>query len=60
MSEDSNPQKPAKREDNKKNPAFEPLPIIQDDQAALDEEMEELFNEDKVTHRHGSSEPERD
>ena len=59
----SKPRKPRKKEDPPKEaakPPFNPLPIIQDDQDAIDREMEELFDEDRVTHRHGSTEPERD
>jgi hypothetical protein len=41
-------------------PKFDPLPILQDEKASLDEEMEDLFEEDRVVHRHGSTEPERD
>ena len=37
-----------------------PLPILQDDEPSIDQEMEDLFNEDRVKHRHGSTEPERD
>jgi hypothetical protein len=37
-----------------------PLITIQDDGAMMAEEMAELFEEDKVSHRHGSSEPEAD
>ena len=37
-----------------------PLISTPSDQENLEEEMEELFNEDKVTHQHGGTEPERD
>lgn len=37
-----------------------PLPIVPSDEKSLDEEMTDLFDEDRVTHRHGGSEPERD
>jgi hypothetical protein len=43
-----------------KKPQSIPLPLIQNEMENLDREMEELFDEDKVTHKHGSSEPERD
>lgn len=33
---------------------------IPSDEEMIAEEMEELFEEDKVTHQHGSSEPEAD
>ena len=37
-----------------------PLIATPNDQQAMDEEMAELFDEDKVSHQHGSSEPESD
>ncbi len=37
-----------------------PLIAIQDDGDMIAEEMAELFEEDKVSHQHGSSEPEAD
>jgi len=37
-----------------------PLIPIQDDADVMAEEMAELFEEDKVSHQHGSSEPEAD
>jgi hypothetical protein len=37
-----------------------PLIAIQDDDAVMAEEMADLFEEDKVSHQHGSSEPEAD
>ncbi len=43
-----------------KKVTLKPLPILQDDEPSIDQEMEDLFNEDRVTHRHGSTEPERD
>jgi hypothetical protein len=36
------------------------LIAIQDDGEMMAEEMAELFEEDKVSHQHGSSEPEAD
>jgi hypothetical protein len=42
------------------SPPLQPLPILEDEQESLDQEMQDLFNEDKVTHRHGSAEPESD
>ncbi len=44
----------------KKKPIKIPLPVLPSDDSSLDDEMNELFNEDKVTHKHGTSEPERD
>lgn len=37
-----------------------PLISTPNDQLETEREMEELFNEEKVTHRHGGTEPERD
>ena len=37
-----------------------PLVSVPGDQQAMEEEMAELFDEDRVTHKHGSSEPEAD
>jgi len=37
-----------------------PLMAIQDDGDMIAEEMAEMFDEDRVSHQHGSSEPEAD
>ena len=37
-----------------------PLISVPGDQQAMEEEMAEMFDEDRVTHKHGSSEPEAD
>jgi hypothetical protein len=37
-----------------------PLISVPDDRDVIAEEMAELFEEDKVSHQHGSSEPEAD
>jgi hypothetical protein len=37
-----------------------PLVSVPNDRDMIAEEMEELFEEDRVTHQHGSSEPEAD
>lgn len=37
-----------------------PLISVPGDQQAMEEEMADLFDEDRVTHKHGSSEPEAD
>ena len=37
-----------------------PLISIQDDGDMIAEEMAEMFDEDRVSHRHGNSEPEAD
>ena len=49
-----NPSKPGKKHE----PI--PLPLIHDDQQDLEQELQELFDEDRVTHQHGPTEPERD
>ena len=37
-----------------------PLMAIQDDGDMIAEEMAEMFDEDRVSHQHGNSEPEAD
>ncbi|MBI3622273.1 MAG: hypothetical protein HY208_08825 [Nitrospirae bacterium] len=37
-----------------------PLISTPNDQVEMEREMEELFDEEKVKHRHGGTEPERD
>lgn len=37
-----------------------PLVSVPNDRDMIAEEMEELFEEDRVSHQHGSSEPEAD
>ncbi len=37
-----------------------PLISVPDDRDMIAEEMAELFDEDRVSHQHGSSEPEAD
>jgi hypothetical protein len=37
-----------------------PLISVPNDRDMIAEEMEELFDEDRVSHQHGSSEPEAD
>jgi hypothetical protein len=52
-----------KKEEKKPAPAQRieiPLISTPNDQAEMERELEELFNEEKVTHRHGGTEPERD
>ena len=47
------PPPPAKRKEI-------PLVSVPNDRDMIAEEMAELFDEDKVSHQHGSSEPEAD
>jgi hypothetical protein len=62
MSKESKRKKesdPAKTEPKKK-PVDNPFTILPSDEKSVDDEMNELFNEDKVEHKHGHAEPERD
>lgn len=48
-------------EKNKTNNSLRiPLRLVPNEAESLAEEMREIFNEDKITHRHGSAEPEGD
>lgn len=48
-------------EKNKKDNSLRiPLRLVPNEAESLAEEMREIFDEDKITHRHGSAEPERD
>jgi hypothetical protein len=52
---------PPKAEEPAKKPRKEiPVVSVPDDREMIAEEMAELFDEDRVTHKHGSSEPEAD
>lgn len=58
-----NPAKPKPDPGSAKEPKPRkelPLVSVPGDRELIEEEMAELFDEDKVTHRHGSSEPEAD
>ena len=48
--------------DSKKPAERKTIPLVQvpNDSELLDQEMEDLFDEDRVKHQQGSSEPERD
>ncbi len=56
------PKQPDQPSSDEKPKARKEIPLIpiQDDADAMAEEMAELFEEDKVSHQHGSSEPEAD
>lgn len=54
--DDKAAKKPTKPADRK----IIPLNPVPNDSELLDREMEDLFDEDRVRHRQGSSEPERD
>lgn len=47
---------------DEKPPARKEIPLVSvpNDRDMIAQEMEELFEEDRVTHKHGSSEPEAD
>ncbi len=47
------PEKPVERK-------IIPLVQVPNDSEILDQEMQDLFDEDRVKHQQGSSEPERD
>lgn len=50
----------SKKEEKKKETTHIPLQFIRSDKEELEEELKEMYDEDKVTHRQGSSEPEAD
>jgi hypothetical protein len=54
------PKQPKPSEDPPKARKEIPLISVPNDRDMIAEEMEELFEEDKVSHQHGSSEPEAD
>lgn len=53
-------KKPDSMKTEKKKAIHIPLHVIPSDEGTVDDEMNELFEEDKVKHKHGHSEPERD
>lgn len=57
-------EKPAspKHEENPVAPTRKEIPLVSvpGDQDMIAEEMAEIFEEDQVTHQHGTTEPERD
>jgi hypothetical protein len=60
MSENPEQPKPSEEPDQPKARKEIPLISVPNDRDMIAEEMEELFEEDKVSHQHGSSEPEAD
>ena len=60
--DDTNKSRQPDKDSESKAKPKKPIPIVSvpDDREMLAEEMAELFDEDKVTHKHGSSEPEAD
>jgi len=57
-----NPKQPNPSEEPEPPKARKEIPLISvpNDRDMIAEEMEELFAEDKVSHQHGSSQPEAD
>lgn len=60
MSETPKPPGPESPESTPKARKEIPLISVPNDREMIAEEMEELFEEDRVSHQHGSSEPEAD
>lgn len=60
MSEQPKQPKPSEEPEQPKARKEIPLVSVPNDRDMIAEEMEELFEEDKVSHQHGSSEPEAD
>jgi hypothetical protein len=60
MSEPRKQPEPPEGKDQPKARKEIPLISVPNDREMIAEEMEELFEEDKVSHQHGSSEPEAD
>jgi hypothetical protein len=60
MTEDPKHPKPIDGPEQPKARKEIPLVSVPNDRDMIAEEMEELFEEDKVSHQHGSSEPEAD
>lgn len=60
MTDDPKQPKPSEEPEQSKARKEIPLVSVPNDRDMIAEEMEELFEEDKVSHQHGSSEPEAD
>jgi hypothetical protein len=60
MSEPRKDPDPPEAKDQPKARKEIPLISVPNDRDMIAEEMEELFDEDRVSHQHGSSEPEAD
>ena len=56
---DATPKEPNQTEPPKARKEI-PLVSVPNDRDMIAAEMEELFNEDRVSHQHGSAEPEAD
>jgi len=52
---------PKDKTDQKKDDTFKiPLRIVPNETENIEAEMQDIFDEDKIVHRHGSAEPEHD
>ena len=60
MTEKPEQPEPPKAEDQPKPRKEIPLVSVPNDRDMIAEEMAEMFDEDRVSHQHGSSEPEAD
>jgi len=60
MTDKLKPTDDSEKEEQPKPRKEIPLVSVPNDRDMIDEEMAELFEEDKVSHQHGSSEPEAD
>jgi hypothetical protein len=60
MTDKPKPTAPPSPEEKPKARKEIPLISVPDDRDMMAEEMTELFEEDKVSHQHGSSQPEAD
>ncbi len=56
------PEEPKKEEQPPKKSISLSIPLIKipNEAELLEEELQDMFDEDKVTHKHGNSEPEAD
>jgi hypothetical protein len=60
MGDKTKQPEPSKPEDEPKARKEIPLISVPNDRDMIAEEMAEMFDEDRVSHQHGSSEPEAD
>ena len=61
MMSENKPKKPASPEPEEPKPRKEiPLVSVPNDRDMIAQEMADLFDEDKVRHKHGGTEPEAD
>ena len=60
QTENEQPESSAKNPEKPKSPKELKVVSVPSDEDMMAEEMAELFEEDQVTHQHGSSEPEGD